>query len=130
MARRLVMKISEYEKDGQTKGEYVELGVILENDKGEYALINPHVDLAGVLMAQRILAQKTGRKLGDKVACSIFDNNQNGGHQAPQQGYQQNYGAMPLQSGRPQQPQRPQQPAPQTGHNQGLPDDFMDDVPF
>jgi len=78
--KRLVAKVGEYQKDGQTKGEYVRIGVILSNDNGEYALIDPTVNLAGVMMKQRIMNPQKG---GDSVICSIFDdsnrqpNNQN-----------------------------------------------------
>lgn len=75
MAKRLVAKVGEYEKDGETKGRYVEIGVILSNNNGEYALIDPTVNLAGVLMKQRVMAQKNGVKVtGDSVMCSVFDN--------------------------------------------------------
>lgn len=73
MVKKISAKIGEYEKDGQKKGRYVQLGVILSNQKGEYLLLDPTVNLAGVLMQQRILSQQTGGKSGDKVLCSIFD---------------------------------------------------------
>ncbi len=75
MAKRLVAKIDTYEKDGQTKGKYVEIGVILANDNGEYALLNPDVNLAGVLMKQRVNCPSAKGK-GDMVMCGIFDNSQ------------------------------------------------------
>ena len=83
--KRITARIDEYEKDGQTKGKYVEVGVILNNSNGEFILLNPTVDLSGVLLKQRLLAQKAGKKVMDAVACSIFDNNQNNQQQAPQQ---------------------------------------------
>lgn len=77
MTKRIMAKVGEYEKDGKTKGNYVEIGVILSNENGEYALIDPTVNLAGVLMKQRVLAQKQQKKVtGDSVMCSIFDNSQ------------------------------------------------------
>lgn len=81
MVKRLMAKVGSYEKDGQTKGRYVEVGVIMANQNGEYALMNPSVDLAGVLMQQRIHAQQTGAKSGDRVMVSIFDNDRQGGGQ-------------------------------------------------
>ena len=72
MTKRLMAKIDTYQKDGQEKGKYVEIGVILSNDNGEYALINPDVNLAGVLIKQRVNLQSKGK--GDMVMCSIFDN--------------------------------------------------------
>ena len=65
----LVIKVGEYEKDGEKKGRYVKLGTILNGDNGEYALIEPTVDLAGCMMQQRIM---NGGK-GNSVMCSIFD---------------------------------------------------------
>tara|TARA_R110000772_G_C13167296_1_gene426649 strand:+ start:312 stop:665 length:354 start_codon:yes stop_codon:yes gene_type:complete len=79
MVKRLMVKTGEYEKDGQTKGRYTEVGVIMNNSNGEYALLDPAVNLAGVLMQQKILADKNNGKSGDRVMCSIFDNdNQRG----------------------------------------------------
>lgn len=86
MPKRLMAKVGEYEKDGQTKGRYVEIGVILSNSNGEYALLDPSVNLAGVLMQQRMVAQKGGGKSGDRVLVSIFDNDRGGGQsQGPKQ---------------------------------------------
>ena len=74
MTKRLTAKVGEYQKDGQTKGRYVDLGVILSNSNGEYVLLDPTVNLAGVMLQQRILAQATGKKAGDRVMCSVFNN--------------------------------------------------------
>ena len=87
MAKRLVAKIGTYEKDGQTKGEYVKLGVILENDNGEYALIDPTVNLSGVLTKQNIMAHSEGKPARSNVMCSLFTDQpqteQNATPQAP-----------------------------------------------
>ena len=84
MTKRIAARIGSYEKDGQTKGEYVDIGVILNNSDGEYVLLNPTVDLAGVLMKQRMLAQETGKKSGGSVIASVFDSDrqQNNGQQS------------------------------------------------
>lgn len=83
MVKRLMVKTGEYQKDGQTKGRYTEVGVIMSNDKGEYALLDPAVNLAGVLLQQKILADANGGRSGDRVMVSIFDNdNQRGGGQS------------------------------------------------
>jgi len=100
MAKRLVAKIDTYEKDGQTKGKYVEVGVILPSDNGEYALIHPHIDFAGLLIQQRLL---NPGKAGKSVLCSIFEND--GGN-------------------RPTQNSAPSSPAPASDA------DFDDDIPF
>lgn len=109
MAKRLMAKVDEYEKDGQQKGKYVEIGVILSNDNGEYALLDPTVNLAGVLTKQNMLGRKKQQQPRDMVAVSIFDNNNQGQQRQPQQ-------------------QAPQQHQPQYN---SVPDDFMDtDIPF
>lgn len=101
MAKRIVAKTGAYtNRDGEQKNEWLELGVLLSNVNGEYMILKPEIDLAGVLMKQRILAQKTGGKVGDGVMCSIFErDNQGQGGQSQQQ-------------------------APSGG------DDFDDDIPF
>lgn len=66
--KRLVAKVGEYEKNGETKGEYVRLGVILSNDNGEYILLDPCVNLAGVLMKQN----QFNKKHNKSVMVSIF----------------------------------------------------------
>lgn len=73
MARRICAKVETYEKDGETKGKYVEIGVILTGENGDYALLDPAVNLAGVLVKQRIMNPKKG---GKSIICSIFDNEQ------------------------------------------------------
>ncbi len=83
MTKRITAKIDEYQKDGQTKGKYADIGVILSNDNGEYIMLNPTVDLSGVLMKQRSLSHKNGKKLGDNVMCSIFDNDQQSAPKSP-----------------------------------------------
>ena len=86
MSKRIVAKTGEYQKDGQTKGEYTKLGVMLDNNNGEYMLLDPSVSLAGVLVKQNALAAKTGGQQRDMVMVSIFsDDNQ----QQSNQGFQQ-----------------------------------------
>jgi hypothetical protein len=83
--KRIVARIGSYEKDGQTKGEYVDVGVILKNkNDGEYVLLNPTVDLTGVLVKQGMLAQENGKKARGSVLASVFDGDrqQNNGQQS------------------------------------------------
>lgn len=89
-------KIDKYEdKEGKEKGKYQEIGVILSNENGEYALINPEVNLAGVLMKQRVNLPSKGK--GDMVMCSIFDNdNQQSQSPAP---HPNNTGGVPVPDG-------------------------------
>lgn len=101
--KKIVAKVGQYTNaQGETKNNWVDVGVIMENQNGEYIMLNPTVDLSGVLMKQRILAQKTNGKSGDSVMCSIFD-----------------------ESNRQEQPaqQRQANPAPPV-------DDFEDSIPF
>lgn len=80
MTKKLVAKVGTYTNtNGEEKNQWMTIGVILSNDKGEYALLDPAVNLAGVMMKQRIADQKAGKKtVNDMLMCSIFDNdNQN-----------------------------------------------------
>ena len=96
-------KTGEYQKDGQNKGEYVKLGVMLNNANGEYMLLDPSINLAGVLIKQNVLAAKTSGQQRDMVMISIFDDDnqqqqpqQNQVYQQPQQNqvYQQPQGGF------------------------------------
>lgn len=72
--KRITAKVDEYtdQASGQKKGQYVEIGVIMQGDSGgEYCILNPHVDLAGVLIRQRIM---NPQKPAKGVMCSIFSN--------------------------------------------------------
>jgi len=89
MSKRIAAKTGEYQKDGQTKGEYTKLGVMLNNSNGEYMLLDPSISLAGVLVKQNALAAKTGGQQRDMVMISIFDDNQQQGQQQQQQPQQQ-----------------------------------------
>ena len=85
MTKRLSAKVGEYQKDGETKGEYVQIGVILNNDNGEFLLLDPAVSLAGVLAKQNALEFKKGGQIRDNVMCGIYEENNQGQQSAPQQ---------------------------------------------
>jgi hypothetical protein len=123
MTKRIVAKTGEYQKDGQNKGEYTKLGVILNNQNGEYMLLDPAVNLAGVLAKQNHLAAKTGQQQRDMVMVSIFTDDNQG--QQPQQQYQQQ---APQQQGGFHNPPQGQQ-APQVNPQQPQ-QKFDDDMPF
>lgn len=72
MTKRLSAKVGEYQKDGQTKGRYVEVGVILSGQNGEYVLMDPTINLAAVLSLQNMMKHKAGRKISDRVMVGIF----------------------------------------------------------
>lgn len=84
MVKRLSAKIGEYQKDGQTKGEYANIGVILSNDNGEYILLDPTVNLGAVLTLQNMMNHKAGRKTSNRVMVGVYsddDRSQGGGGQ-------------------------------------------------
>ena len=93
MTKRLVVKTGTYQKDGETKGEYTNIGVILNNDNGEYMLMDVGVSLAGLLAKQNVMNQNDGKQARGSLMVSIFEeqqnNNQQGGQQQNNQGGQQ-----------------------------------------
>jgi hypothetical protein len=112
MKKRLVAKVGSYTNNqGEQKGEYVNVGVLLENQNGEYLLLDPSINIAGLLMKQNLDSGKQNKSL----AVSIFDdsNRQQGQSYNNQQQPQQQQGYAPQQ----QQPQN--FPQPQQTMNQG-----------
>lgn len=91
--KNIVAKTGEYQnQQGETKAEWTKVGVVLSNQNGEYILLDPAVNLAGVLSKQNMLAveqRKAGNekaRTGKAVMCSIFDqsdNRQQSGPSAP-----------------------------------------------
>ena len=99
MKKTISAVIGEYQKDGQTKAEWADVGVILTSNNGkEYMLLNAEVSLAGILAKQNVLAQIKGEKHRANVMCSINEeqsnqqqnNNQQQGQQQGQGNFQQN----------------------------------------
>ena len=90
MAKRILAKTGEYQKDGQAKGEYTKLGVMLNNNNGDYMLLDPSVSLAGVLIKQNALAAKKNQEQRDMVMISIFEDDNQNQQQNNNQGQQQN----------------------------------------
>lgn len=100
MSRDIVAKTGEYtNREGEKKSEWTKIGVILSNDNGEYILLDPSVNLSGVLQKQNMLAVEQRRegnekaKPGKAVMCSVFDRSQQG------QGQGQSSGAPPQSQG-------------------------------
>jgi len=86
MTDRLAAKVGTYtNKEGVEKGDYARLGVILTNDNGSYALLDPTINLSGVLQKQNAMAAKEGKPMRDMVLCSIFTDKQNQAAPAQQQ---------------------------------------------
>jgi len=74
MTKRLAAKTGTYEKDGETKGEYVRVGVMLSgNNGGEFMLLDPTINLAGCLTKQNMMNHKNGKPIRDRLLVSVFD---------------------------------------------------------
>lgn len=59
----MAVKIGEYEKDGETKGRYENVGVVMEGDNGPYVLLKRSFNPAGV--------PNTDER--DKIIISLFE---------------------------------------------------------
>lgn len=113
--KKLLAKTGTYIKDGAEKGEYTKIGVLMQgNEGGEYMLIDPTVNLAGVLVKQNILAAKQGKEQRDTVMVSVFVEDQQG----QQQGYQQQPQQQQQQYQQPQQLQQQQPSGMQANYQQ------------
>ena len=76
--KRLSAVVGEYTKDNQQKAEWANIGVIGIGKNGkEYMLLDPTVNLAGVLVKQNVLAQKRNEAPSDMVMASIFEETNN-----------------------------------------------------
>lgn len=88
----IVAKTGEYQNaQGETKAEWTKVGVILASENGEYILMDPAINLAGVLAKQNMLAHQQRQAGNEKakprssVMCSIFDKSeQQTSQEAPQ----------------------------------------------
>lgn len=128
MTKKIVVVTGEYQKQDGTKGaNFTEVGIINTSQNGkEYSLLDPAVDLAGLLLKQNAIAAAKGEPPRDMVMCSVIQRQQSAAPApAPQQGGynqqpapQQNYNQTPRQ----QYNQRPG-PQPQQG-NVGFDDDI------
>lgn len=119
--KKISAVIGEYQKDGQTKAEWADVGVILQSNNGkEYMLLNTEISLSGVLAKQNVLAMSKNEKVRDNVMCSIIEDSNQGqqnNNQQQQSGYQQQ-GQQPQGQQTAQQHQQPQ-PQPQQGYDNG-----------
>lgn len=89
MSRSIKAKTGTYQKDGETKNRYTDIGVILSNQNGDYILLNPGVSLAGILAQQNA----TNNEPRTNVMCSVFDNDNR--QQAPQRQAPQQQNSAP-----------------------------------
>jgi hypothetical protein len=132
MAKKLSVAVGSYQKDGQTKTRWQNIGVLMTNDQGkEYLLLDASVSVGGLLAIQNAEAMKKGEQVRDRVMVNVFEEQQNaqqynqqnqGGYQQqqPQQNYQQQPGMN--QNGSQQSPYQNQQ--------QQQPSNGFDDTPF
>lgn len=90
-----MVKNGTYQKQGETKNNYVEVGIVMQGDNGHFALIDPTINFAGF------------ERQGDRVMVSLFeprDNRQQNQGQPVQSGYSQNrQGNGPVRQPPPQQ---------------------------
>lgn len=95
MTKRLSAVTGNYtNQQGEQKAEWTNVGVIITGKNGkDYALLDPSVNLAGVLLKQNQIAIKKGEQPSDMVMLSVFDEQQN------QQPQQQQYNQPPQQQG-------------------------------
>jgi hypothetical protein len=123
MAKQIIAVTGEYAKQDGTQGaNFTEIGVVMVSQNGaEYALLDPTINLAGVLLKQNAMAMAKGEQLRDRVMCSVKERQpkqQQGGYGQPAQNQQQR---------QPQRPAQQQRPAPQPQPNL---DQFDDDMPY
>lgn len=107
MAKRLVIKTGEYTKNGEIKGEYTRLGVMMDGDNGPYLLLDPCVNLAGCLTKQNMMNHKAGKQVRDSLMVSVFEDDNQQQRPQGQQHHQQHQ-------------QAPQQQAAQVGYDQQI----------
>ena len=80
--KKLMIKTGTYQKDGQTKNRWTQLGVIMSNENGEYALLDPSVNLAGCLMQQNAIDPQ---RASARLMVSVFEqDSQRAPQSAPQ----------------------------------------------
>ena len=100
MTKRLSAVVGEYlDSQNQQKAEWQNIGVLITGKNGkEYALLDPAVNLAGVLLKQNVLAAKKNEAPSDMVMTSVFEEqNNNQQQQNNNQGQQQNNGGFQQQ---------------------------------
>lgn len=83
MTKRLLAKVGTYTNaQNEQKNEYVKLGILKQGEQGgEYMILDPTVNLAGILLKQNALAAKEGKQQRDAVMISVFENDQQQGQQ-------------------------------------------------
>lgn len=73
----LAIKVGEYDKGGETKGRYKNIGTVMQGEKGPYMLLDATMISPNLFM----LVNKERR---DSVIVSMFDGNKDGASSKPQ----------------------------------------------
>lgn len=68
--KRIVAKTGTYTKQGEEKSEWTKIGVIMSNQNGEFVILDPTVNLAGIAYKQRV--NGIAKEGSDSVIASIF----------------------------------------------------------
>ena len=129
MSKKIVAVTGEYIKSDGTQGaNFTDIGVInISNGGKEYALIDPCVNLAGVLLKQNALAEKRGDPLRDMVMCSVMERHGNtGGYNAGPEHQRNNSQRGAYAQARQQNDKRSNDQAHQSSNTSS----FDDDIPF
>lgn len=108
MTKRLSAVTGNYtNQQNEQKAEWTNVGVLITGKNGkDYVLLDPSVNLAGVLLKQNAIAAKEGKPPSDTVMLSVFDeqqNQNNNNYQNNQGGYQNNQPQGGYNQGQPQQ---------------------------
>lgn len=84
--KKLAARIETYVSKGETKSKYAQIGIIKESQNGEYAMLDPTINLAGILLKQNIMAAEQNKPQRNMIMCSIFvdDGNKQGFKQKTQ----------------------------------------------
>lgn len=124
--KKLSVAVGSYEKDGQQKTKWLNIGIINISQNGkEYMLLDTTVCLAGILLKQNAKSLAEGKQPSENVMVNIFDENQgNQGFNQPQGSNQQAFKPQQNQQQPPQATNRPQ------GVGSGGFDEFDDGIPF
>ena len=75
MTKRLSAVTGNYtNQQGEQKAEWTNVGVLITGKNGkDYVLLDPSINLAGVLLKQNAIAAKEGKAPSDSVMLSVFE---------------------------------------------------------